>query len=70
MPKCQIILTAVPLDRSVNSPMTAMAHCQTHNMPMTMQTGDLCPIGKIEEATAQALAAIDAATADAIREVT
>jgi hypothetical protein len=44
-------------------PMRAACHCETHNMPIgeVNSMGDLCPIGRIEAATQDALARIEAA---------
>jgi hypothetical protein len=45
------------------APAQAVCRCETHNMPMAdpVGMGDLCPIGKIEAATQDALARIEAA---------
>ena len=68
MAKCQIWFESRPLLGTLTThtvlydvPHEAVARCQTHNMPVEV-TGhvgsDICPIGRIEEATEQALKAI------------
>ena len=58
MSRCHILLTSRPMHPHLaHSPMEAVARCHTHDMPMDglISANDLCPIGKIEEATEIAL---------------
>lgn len=71
---CKIVCTTRTINPyrlgSVNSydlPVEVVAYCETHNMPMdgfgNLPGHDLCPIGRIEAATAEGLAKIEAARA-------
>jgi hypothetical protein len=61
----------MPVDpRARFSPTMLSAHCEIHNMPLSLPTDDgLCPIGRIEHATDEALARLEDATTDALASV-
>jgi len=71
---CKIVSFVVPIGPPyyANGGARAVSRCETHNMQMpdmTTTAEALCPIGKIEDATTKALAAINAATDDAIASI-
>lgn len=64
--KCRIECFVVPFDhRYPNSQSVGQCQCATHRWPFPtgapIGSDDLCPIGRIEDATEKALAAIAAA---------
>lgn len=62
--KCQVESYAVSSSQSPLGPALAVTRCRTHNFDMTgtiMTDGTMCPLGRIEDATEKALAAIKAA---------
>ena len=72
MAKCEIVLESRPVvgpltsetlytAHSLSVPYEVVGRCQTHGMPVQPSPTDattMCPIGRIEEATEQALKAI------------
>lgn len=64
MPRCNIQSHVVPSSRSPFEPGAAVHQCTTHQWVLsdhTLTTTTMCPIGRIEKATEEALAAIVAA---------
>lgn len=62
---CQIVHLLAPEDwRVANSPTVAVSQCQTHDWAFgraPVHESGLCPLGRIEQATEDAIARIKAA---------
>ena len=68
--KCDIICYAVPTDNYANSPARGCVKCNTHGMvdwAPYVAVGDLCPIGKIEQAVEDGLEKIRQAVSEVVR---
>lgn len=67
MAECRLLIYTVPEGPPYYAcgPVRSVTRCQTHNMEVSNPTteGSLCPLGRIEKATEDALAKIEAAKA-------